>query len=121
MKRIATILVALVASVALAAPAQASKRASWIQPPTNLETFGNIYGGNHDGYVADHINAYGDAVNTMYPRRHAILFEYCPRVTSNDRDAFVCQAAWAGFYAFLRENRVGTWQDWIEQQYPHGK
>lgn len=111
MTRIATILAALVVLLGVAAPAQASKQATWNAPPapTSWAEMHDIYGSNHDGFMVG---------NSMYPRRHVMLFQYCEGETDRARDAFACQSAWAGFYTYLREHRDGTKQDWIELQYP---
>lgn len=122
MKRITTVLAVLVAVLALAAaPAQASRRAegsrhrvtpraaaTWTQPPTNLDTFSNIWGAKSTGFTADHWNDdYGYWANTLYPPRHDMLFGYCPRATKTAAAEFACQTAWDAFYTFLQENRLG--------------
>lgn len=132
MSRIATILVTIAAVLTLGAgPAQATKRAeggrhprtvaaaSWIQPPTNLDTFRNIYGSKADGFIADHIDtSTGGWVNTMWPARRVILFQYCPGAAHGPNAVFACQTAWDGFYTWMMEHRDGTKADWIELQYP---
>ena len=112
MTRIATILAALVAVLTLGVgPAEASKRATWHQPPAPESWAGlhDIYGSNHDGYMVG---------NDMYARRHVVLFQYCEGETDRARDAFACQDAWFNFYTYLRANRDGTKADWIELQHP---
>lgn len=131
MTRIAAILTAvLVALLGVTAPAQATRRAegsrhprvaapSWIQPPTNLDTFRNIYGSKADGFIADHVDtSTGGWVNTMWPARRVILFQYCPNAAGGPNVVFACQTAWDGFYTWMMDHRDGTKADWIELQHP---
>lgn len=120
----AILAIALVATLALTGTAHATKRSEgWIHPPAgaDLDTFSNIYGSRHDGYLADHLDTSTNQpywANTLYPRARDILFGYCPNHAGNDRQVYLCQAEWDDFYHWMRAHRDGTKQDWIDQQYP---
>lgn len=132
MTRTARLIVTITAALGalLVGPsAQASKQAegsrhavktsdAWVRPPSNLETFSNIYGSRRDGFIADHDDEdSGIRVNTIYPQRKVIVRQYCVNIAErNDIAPTECQTEWSAFYTWLRENRDGTKADWIEMQ-----